>query len=221
MLIMFRTTPARHLIRSTLSTPKPSAARPAVSHGFYKAHLSTAVRAQHKKGPTSLALAPHRSPTTSLVRVKSTSPVERKDLPAIYYEKLKPDPEHTSLGSSVRHTTYEEGVENQEPDVDMMAGVKQDLVRKTQWPKGNCSDIVLSSRKRSKKHLPSQRCQGRHSISAWQASYLTSQPLLLPSTWPTISITRLMPGTVSCSPDKLRRHCSMSSSQYKLVMAPL
>ena len=45
-------------------------------------------------------------------------------------EKLVAIPEQVSIESSVRHTTSEIGVEQPEPDVDMMAGIKGDFVRK-------------------------------------------------------------------------------------------
>lgn len=125
---MFRTTPVRSLVRSTLSGPKASLTRSAVNNGLFKAQLSSAVRAHPSKHSKTLALACQRTPTTALIRYKSTSGAAPKDLPAIYYEKLKPDVEHTSMQSSVRHVSYEQGIDNEEPDVDMMAGVKQDMV---------------------------------------------------------------------------------------------
>ena len=41
---------------------------------------------------------------------------------------IEPDPGAVSIDSSVRHMFHEEGVEEQEPDTDMLAGVKSDLV---------------------------------------------------------------------------------------------
>lgn len=43
-------------------------------------------------------------------------------------EEIDPDPDAVSIDSSVRHVFGEEGVEDQEKDTDMLAGVKADLV---------------------------------------------------------------------------------------------
>ena len=63
---------------------------------------------------------------TSLVRYQST--VDKAAEEEYQKRTLKADPETVSTGSSVRHVTYEIGVEDPEPDVDMMAGVKGDFV---------------------------------------------------------------------------------------------
>jgi hypothetical protein len=72
-----------------------------------------------------------RSPViTSLVRHRSTVP--KGTDPEVYevymQEKLQAQPELVSSGSSVRHTTYEVGTEDPEPDIDMMAGIRSDWV---------------------------------------------------------------------------------------------
>ena len=43
--------------------------------------------------------------------------------------KLMPNPEEVSDSSSVHQVFHEKGVEDQEKDEDMMAGVKADIVR--------------------------------------------------------------------------------------------
>ena len=42
--------------------------------------------------------------------------------------EITPHPDEVSTESSVRHVLSEEGVEEEEKDIDMLAGVKSDLV---------------------------------------------------------------------------------------------
>lgn len=63
---------------------------------------------------------------TSLVRHQSTID---KAAEAEYGKKtVQPISDTVSAGSSVRHVTSEVGAENEEADVDMMAGIRGDFV---------------------------------------------------------------------------------------------
>jgi len=65
---------------------------------------------------------------TSLVRYQSTLGTIDKEAEAAYAkEKLEPTPLEVTTGSTVRHTTYEVGVPQEEQEVDMMAGIKSDF----------------------------------------------------------------------------------------------
>ena len=63
---------------------------------------------------------------TSLVRYQST--IDRAAEAEYSKKTLQAVPESVSTDSSVRHVTDEVGVDNPEPDVDMMAGIKSDFV---------------------------------------------------------------------------------------------
>lgn len=51
---------------------------------------------------------------------------EQKDVSML---KLEPHPEEVSNVSSVHQVFHEKGEEDPEPDIDMLAGVKSDIVR--------------------------------------------------------------------------------------------
>ena len=83
---------------------------------------------------STLALTSHKPITFSLQRYATTTTgppfdhIDKKTEEEIAGEELEPRPEEVSTDSSVRHITREEGVEEQERDTDMLAGVKSDLV---------------------------------------------------------------------------------------------
>ena len=87
------------------------------------------------KWPSTLALAPHKPVATALQRYASTHPgtafdhIDQKREDKIAKTEIPADPEAVSTDSSVRHVFSEEGVEEPEKETDMLAGVKQDLVR--------------------------------------------------------------------------------------------
>ncbi|KAI9673229.1 MAG: hypothetical protein M1817_003092 [Caeruleum heppii] len=80
----------------------------------------------------SLALRPYQLTRLSLQRYATTptSPVDHVDAKResrIAEKELSADPELVSTDSSVRHVFREEGVEQPERDIDMLAGIKSDL----------------------------------------------------------------------------------------------
>ena len=80
-----------------------------------------------------LAVTIHRPLSTSLQRLQTTtaSPVDRIDRKheeVVEHEKLEPHPEEVSATSSTHEIFHEKGVEDPEKDVDMLAGIKSDLV---------------------------------------------------------------------------------------------
>ena len=66
-----------------------------------------------------------------MIRYQST--IDRAAEAEYAKQVLKPTPEVVSTGSSVRHVTGEVGVDDPEPDVDMMAGIKGDFVSNSNW----------------------------------------------------------------------------------------
>jgi len=54
--------------------------------------------------------------------------IDKKHEGKVAKKPLEPHPDDVSPASSVRHVLGEEGVEDKEKDVDMLAGVKADLV---------------------------------------------------------------------------------------------
>ena len=77
---------------------------------------------------------PSRPVTLALQRYASTKDVnpydniDEKSEAKVARSEIEPEPELVSTDSSVRHVFGEEGVEEQEKDTDMLAGVKQDMV---------------------------------------------------------------------------------------------
>jgi hypothetical protein len=120
---MFRPTALRSLQRS-LPSCNAHVARSAWGGVTLKASLAS--RASTVNTPKRLSLAIRKPLTTSLVRYQST--IDKAAEEEYRKQTLKPTPESVSTGSSVRHVTGEVGVDDPEPDVDMMAGIKGDFV---------------------------------------------------------------------------------------------
>ncbi len=136
---MFRPTALRSLQR-TLPSCNVVVPRPAWRAVTFKAQLTSQASAVTKSKRLSLAV---RIPlTTSLVRYQSTINKAAEE----EYQKriLQAEPEVVSTGSSVRRVTGEVGVDDPEPDVDMMAGIKGDFVsnvRRVQLSEGHADDL--------------------------------------------------------------------------------
>ena len=126
--MLFRTTAARSIPRS-LSTLTPANARTLLSNNAFRAPLNTFARPQTASKPLALAL---RKPlTTSLVRYQSkiSGITGGKEFEDAYAKELVPStPQIVSTESSVHAVRSEVGVDNDEHDVDMMAGIKSDFV---------------------------------------------------------------------------------------------
>ena len=81
-----------------------------------------------------LALVPHKSFSTSIQRY-STNPgnpldkIDKKHEEEVEREKLEVHPDEVSATSSVHEVFHEKGVPDEEKDIDMLAGIKSDLVR--------------------------------------------------------------------------------------------
>ena len=79
-------------------------------------------------------LQPYKATSTALLRYASTKPgtpfdhIDTKEEKKLAKSEIEPNPEEVSELSSVRQVFHEEGVEDKERDVDMLAGVKSDLV---------------------------------------------------------------------------------------------
>ena len=88
--------------------------------------------------PSSLALNPHRPISAALQRYATSVPtgsgtpfdhIDKKHEGKVAKSTIEPHPSDVSPSSSVRHVLGEEGVvEDRERDIDMLAGVKADLV---------------------------------------------------------------------------------------------
>ena len=81
-----------------------------------------------------LALVLHKSFSTSIQRY-STHPgnpidkIDKKHEEEVEREKLEVHPDEVSATSSVHEVFHEKGVPDEEKDIDMLAGIKSDLVR--------------------------------------------------------------------------------------------
>ena len=94
-----------------------------------------------KQAPQNLVLRKPRTVALTLCRPLSTSlqryathpgnpfdKIDKKHEEALEREELEQHPEEVSATSSTHHVFSEKGVEEREPDIDMLAGVKADLV---------------------------------------------------------------------------------------------
>lgn len=80
-----------------------------------------------------LALTPHKPLSTSLQRCATHSGtpfdhIDSKHEKQLGKEHMEAHPEEVSATSSVHEIFHEKGVEEGEKDVDMLAGIKEDLV---------------------------------------------------------------------------------------------
>ena len=120
-----RTSATRALLRPFTCT-KASAAAP----GLRFTHATALKHAGFPKRTESLAISAYRPITTSLVRSYASASVVRnvereKELQQM---KLGSDAELVSSTSSTHGVFTEVGAEQKEEDVDMMAGIRHDMV---------------------------------------------------------------------------------------------
>lgn len=128
---MLRSRAARSFTKSLVSFTG-STIRPEVKNALLHArgHSHTSVSCIRRVPPT--ALAPFKPVSRVLQRSASTGPpydhIDKKKEEGVAKTTIEPHPEEVSVDSTVRHVMREEGVEEQERDTDMLAGVKADLV---------------------------------------------------------------------------------------------
>ena len=130
---MLRSGHAASITRSSLRYVSSSTSRTTATlarvHDL-RPHVSNKLSLQK---PLTLALALRKPLSTSLQRyaTKPGTPydhVDKKHEETVVHEKLEPNPEEVSTTSSVHQVFHEKGVEEEEKDEDMLAGVKADLV---------------------------------------------------------------------------------------------
>lgn len=122
---MMRTSATRALLRP-FSCTKASAAAP----GFRYTHANALKHAGFPKRTESLALSAYRPISTSLVRSYASASLSRnvEREKELQQQKLGADPELVSSSSSTHALNSELGAEDKEEDVDMMAGIRHDMV---------------------------------------------------------------------------------------------
>ena len=87
----------------------------------------------HVQSRATLALVPHKPFSTSLQRY-ATHPgnpydkIDTKHEEEVEHEKLEEHPEEVTESSSVHQVFHEKGAEQEQPEEDMLAGLKSDLV---------------------------------------------------------------------------------------------
>ncbi|KAL9119620.1 MAG: hypothetical protein Q9187_003826 [Circinaria calcarea] len=124
---------ARSLTKSLVNLTGPTV-RPEVNNAllYVRSRSGTSVSCTRRVPPT--ALTPFKPVSRVLQRYASTtSPydhIDKRKEEGVAKMHIEPHPEAVSVDSTVRHVMREEGVEDQERDIDMLAGVKSDLVRR-------------------------------------------------------------------------------------------
>ena len=131
---MLRTGAPRALKRSILNA-KPSNTQAGSPNASSKLPSYSKARSVSFKRSSRLALSLHKPASTALLRYGFHTAGPRHDEVDIKHEKelrgkkLKPHPERVSETSTVHPVFSEVGVPEEEQDVDMMAGLRSDLVR--------------------------------------------------------------------------------------------
>ena len=133
---MLRTGAVRSVAHSFVKATTP-VSRTNLVQSVLKRQLYTNAKTSSFRSASTVALTLHKPQTKALLRysssnVKDEPPydhINAKQEDKYAHEKMEVHPESVSAQSSVRSVSGEEGVEEQEKDVDMMAGVKADLVR--------------------------------------------------------------------------------------------
>lgn len=130
---MLRSRAARSLTKSLANLTGPTV-RPDVNNALLhvRGNSGTSVTCTRRVPPA--ALTPFKPVCRVLQRYASTHTpydhIDKRQEEGIAKMPLEQHPEAVSVDSTVRHVMREEGVENQERDIDMLAGVKSDLVRR-------------------------------------------------------------------------------------------
>ena len=126
--MMLRSGGARAFARYAANSPLCSE----LANTSIRTRLHSLAHQSRVRAPSKLALSPFRPCSLALQRYASTvDPLSQRSEDKTGNTELEHHPEAVSTESSVRHVFHEEGVEEQEKDVDMLAGIKSDLVRTT------------------------------------------------------------------------------------------
>ena len=158
---MIRTGAARSILRY-ISKPARSVTCNIVSKSITRnIRLQSNSPTKNFRYPSCLALTTGRPVNLALPRYATTTAgppydrIDEKTETKISHEELEARPEEVSTGSSVRHVTHEVGVEEEESDIDMLAGVKSDLVSSLLGLMDGFRTSLtnLARRKPSRKHL--------------------------------------------------------------------
>ena len=132
------------------------------------------------------SLASKRPRTSQLARItpikttvsrRNVTKEQKKAEDRYAHEKLEPTPETVSTTSSIHPFLSEHATPNPENDVDMMKGVKSDIVCQTNW---SCLEVTDLSRKLFVKHSVCGRSPKRHTTWVLQAQFLILVLRLLP-----------------------------------------
>ena len=130
---MLRSGGATSLSRASLRCVSSTSARTTSSLAHASAFRKQASRFIGAQNRALLALVPHKPFGTSLQRY-ATHPgnpfdkIDKKHEEVVEHEKIEPHPEEVSATSTVHQVFSEKGVEEEEKDEDMLAGVKADFV---------------------------------------------------------------------------------------------
>jgi len=129
---MLQSRVARPLSRAIFNNATASS-RTSYFKSSFKLQTYPQTRVLSSKPSTMLALTLHKPASTSLRRYATTTKgnvYDETDVKAesqLAKEKLEAHPDLVAPDSSVRHVFREEGVEEEEKNTDMMAGIKADL----------------------------------------------------------------------------------------------
>ena len=131
--IMLRSGGAASLSRASLRYISSTGARTTRNLAYASILPKQAPRSVDVQSRATLALVPHKPFSTSLQRY-ATHPgtpydkIDTKHEEEVEHEKLEVHPDEVSESSSVHQVFHEQGVEEEQPEEDMLAGVKSDLV---------------------------------------------------------------------------------------------
>ena len=133
--MLSRSKQAASFVRFNLRSLSPSTAgRTTTNFARQNGLRSEISHTRSLRNPSSLALTVRKPLSTSLQRYASSvsgSPydtIDKKHEEAVEREKVEPHPNEVTTTSSVHQVFHEKGVEEEEKEEDVLAGVKSDLV---------------------------------------------------------------------------------------------
>jgi len=133
---MLRNPASRAILRSFANVgAKP--ARPMINGALQRPQLASQLCTLSSKRPQRIAVALNRSVTATFQRHASSAQpphfdkVNTKAEDKLAHQKLEAHPELVSSTSSIHPLNSEIGVQEQEKEVDMLAGMRSDLVLET------------------------------------------------------------------------------------------
>ena len=170
---MLRSGATRSLTRSFLK-PTTASSRHTSTIGLLRAQPQGSTLVSKFQRPSYLAVNLYKPISIALLRSASTHPgtpfdhIDKKHEKDVAKTEIEPHPEDVSTTSSVRQVMHEEGVEDKERDVDMLAGVKADLVRNKAYSIIRYNNQLLGNRKPSKRPFQWKRFLAKPLFSVWQ-----------------------------------------------------